>query len=60
MTAKDDIRLQHYRLKKRQEEENQRYQEDMKRKMDMLLKLKTDIHNNRVGNFIVYIYIKVG
>jgi len=47
-------------LKKRQEEENQRYQEDMKRKMDMLLKLKTDIHNNRVGNFIVYIYIKVG
>ncbi|XP_052759795.1 cilia- and flagella-associated protein 74-like isoform X2 [Mya arenaria] len=35
------------KLKKRQEDENQRYKEEMKRKMDMLLKLKSDIQSNR-------------
>ncbi|BFZ23894.1 hypothetical protein BsWGS_26933 [Bradybaena similaris] len=35
------------KLKKRQQEEQDRYNEDMTRKMDMLLKLKKDIANNR-------------
>ncbi|KAL4221191.1 hypothetical protein ACF0H5_019455 [Mactra antiquata] len=35
------------KLKQRQEEENVRYKENMQRKMDMLLKLKTDIQSNR-------------
>lgn len=36
------------RLKQRQEEENIRYQDNMQKKMDMLLKLKNDIQANRV------------
>ncbi|XP_053379519.1 cilia- and flagella-associated protein 74-like isoform X2 [Mercenaria mercenaria] len=35
------------KLKQRQEEENNRYKENMQRKMDMLLKLKSDIQSNR-------------
>ena len=38
----------HFRMKQRQEEEDQRYKDDMQRKMDMLLKLKGDITVNRV------------
>ena len=38
------------RMKQRQEEENQRYKEQMQKKMDMLLKLKTDITTNRVSD----------
>ena len=36
-------------MKKRQEDENQRYKEQMQKKMDMLLKLKNDITANRVS-----------
>ncbi|XP_052267472.1 cilia- and flagella-associated protein 74-like isoform X2 [Dreissena polymorpha] len=36
-----------HKLKQRQEEENKRYQENMTKKMDMLLKLKSDIQANR-------------
>ncbi|XP_061162453.1 cilia- and flagella-associated protein 74-like [Saccostrea echinata] len=35
------------KLQKRQEEENARYKENMKKKMEMLLKLKGDITSNR-------------
>ena len=38
------------RMKQRQEEANQRYKEQMQKKMDMLLKLKTDITTNRVSD----------
>lgn len=39
------------RLKKRQEEEAERYKTDMTRKMEMLLKLREDIANNKVPWF---------
>ena len=38
-----------FRMKQRQEEEDQRYKDEMQRKMDMLLKLKGDITANRVS-----------
>ena len=37
-----------FRIKKREEQENIRYKENMQKKMDMLLKLKSDITSNRV------------
>ena len=41
-----------YRLQKRHEDENKRYKEHMKNKMEMLLKLKGDITANRVFDHI--------
>lgn len=42
------------RMQKRQEEENARYKENMRKKMEMLLKLKGDITANRVLINIFY------
>mgnify|MGYP000382094901 CR=1 FL=1 len=41
--------INNFRLKQRQEDENKRYQDNMHKKMDMLLKLKSDIQANRVS-----------
>lgn len=43
------------RMQKRHEEENVRYKENMRKKMEMLLKLKGDITANRVFIFFLFI-----
>lgn len=42
------------RMQKRHEEENVRYKENMRKKMEMLLKLKGDITANRVLFFSIH------